>query len=194
MPSSSRESFFLRLFIHFPSSELTSPPSIARYFKTQALGSGYACTARTSVVEGGWKNGGLGVNTWRKQPDVGVDRGEVLVLKGAFYETHWDCHSDLFSLTLSLLFVVSSSVSLLRMLLKIMKHVIKWLALFNHSNLVSRHTSRFFYWRFASSNWSSAKYLLITAAVYFLRLCGLVFSSMFFLFEIEERSLKIMFY
>ncbi|OAD59742.1 Protein timeless like protein [Eufriesea mexicana] len=74
--------------IRAASSELTSPPSFVGYFRTQALGSGYACTATTSVVEGGWKNGGLGVNTRRKQPDVGVDRGEVLVLKGAFYETH----------------------------------------------------------------------------------------------------------
>lgn len=37
---------------------------------------------------------GSGVNTWRKESDVGVDRGEALVLKRAFYETHWVCHSD----------------------------------------------------------------------------------------------------
>lgn len=44
---------------------------------------------------------GLGVSTWRKESDVGVDRGEAIVLKGAFYETHWVCHSD-FSSCLSL--------------------------------------------------------------------------------------------
>lgn len=107
----------------------------------------HVCTPTTTMAEGRWKNRGLGVNTWRKQPDVGVDRGEVLVLEGAFYETHWDCHSDLFfylSLTLLLLFIVSSSVSLLRMLLKIMKHAIKCLALFNHANLVPQYTCYFF--------------------------------------------------
>lgn len=107
----------------------------------------HVCTPTTTMAEGRWKNRGLGVNTWRKQPDVGVDRGEVLVLRGAFYETHWDCHSDLFSylsLTLLLLFIVLSSASLLRMLLKIMKHVIKCLALFNHANLIPQYTCYFF--------------------------------------------------
>lgn len=28
---------------------------------------------------------GLGVSTWRKESDVGVDRGEALMLKGTFY-------------------------------------------------------------------------------------------------------------
>lgn len=131
-----RHRLFLAIFYSF--STLTSSASIT----PDILGHGYlglcmyACIQTTSKVDGRVE----GVNTWRRQPDVGVDRGEVL--ERAFHRDPLRLPLGPLSscLTLSLLFAVSSSASLP---LEIMKHVIKCLALFNHSNLVS-HDIRFY--------------------------------------------------
>lgn len=117
----------------------------------------YACIQTMSKVDGRME----AVNTWRRQPDVGVDRGEVL--ERGFHRDPLRLPLGPLSscLTLSLLFAVSSSASLP---LEIMKHVIKCLALFNHSNLVS-HDIRFYLFT-AWLNFYS-KYIFFLNIIYF---------------------------
>lgn len=75
----------------------------------------------------------LGVSTWRKESDVGVDRGEALMLKGTFYETHWICHSDFSSRRCTALYRIFLSIT--------------WdneLALFNHIDFINNAWIHYF--------------------------------------------------